>query len=568
MVFSLRTLVLVLLWSVIITTKVKAELEVTIYAFRNSNDLTHKTYSYDVVPSENLNTVSSINLLQSGPDGQMTSLFTRGTNSNHTLITYNGIPIKDNSTPLGTDDISQHSFLGINSLEVIKGPMSSVYGPNAVGGTINMVSQPNTENSIDVSYGSNNTKQTTIKLGEYYGNTIVDLSLQKETSNGISVADGDEDDGYNNTNYHLQISNGAHNFKKMQTHNKVDLDGRVDTIDYTSSWKFDNNYYSWQPNKDTEITVNNANHKRKYDKSGVQDNYKNTTNTILGKHTLHNKKSSYTFGTEHEFTNVKFDTAILGYVSNVNKDRTNNGYFFSIDNTTEHNVQLHTGVRIDTPNTFDNQVTYRVGAEKNGVRLSYATGYKAPTVYEMYGVDNYGFLGNTNLVPEETQTYEIGYRNQNVDLAFFKTTIDNLLKYEGNTYINDTKKSDRHGVELGLTQEIGDVTIQNNTTFTIAEDGDGNELLRRPKWMNTLSANYKVVSLQVNYFGEHLDLDYQTFGTVSMPSVTTVDLSTEFEKGGLTFYGKLSNITNVDYERPDGYNQYGRNFTIGFKKTF
>ena len=568
MVFSLRTIVLVLLWSVIISSEVKAELEVTIYAFRNSNDLTQKTYSYDVVPSEDLNTVSSINLVQSGPDGQMTSLFTRGTNSNHTLITYNGIPIKDNSTPLGTDDISQHSFLGVDLLEVIKGPMSSVYGPNAVGGTINMVSQPNTENSIDVSYGSNNTKQTTIKLGEYYGNTIVDLSLQKETSDGISVVDGDEDDGYNNANYHLQVSNGAHNFKKMQTHNKVDLDDQVDTTDYTSSWKFDNNYYSWQPNKDTEITVNNANHKRNYNKSGVEDNYKNTTNTILGKHTLHNKNSSYTFGTEHEFTNVKFDTAISDYVSSVDKDRTNNGYFFSIDNTTEHDVQLHTGIRLDTPNTFDEQLTYRIGAEKNGVRLSYATGYKSPTVYEMYGVDNYGFLGNENLVPEKTQTYEIGYRNNLLDVVYFNTNIDNLLKYQGNTYVNDNKKSNRHGVELGLTHEIGPVILENNMTFTIAEDGDGNELTRRPKWMNTLSAKYKIVSFKVNYFGEHLDIDNTTYETVSMPAVTTADLFTEFEKGGLTFYGKLSNITNEDYERPDGYNQNGRTFNLGFKKTF
>ena len=86
--------------------------------------------------------------------------------------------------------------------------------------------------------------------------------------------------------------------------------------------------------------------------------------------------------------------------------------------------------------------------------------------------------------------------------------------------------------------------------------------------MNTLTANYKIVSLQVNYFGEHRDIDYQTFGTVDMPSVTTADLFTEFEKGGLTFYGKLGNITNVDYERPDGYNQNGRTLTIGFKKVF
>ena len=86
--------------------------------------------------------------------------------------------------------------------------------------------------------------------------------------------------------------------------------------------------------------------------------------------------------------------------------------------------------------------------------------------------------------------------------------------------------------------------------------------------MNNLTATYKIVSLQVNYFGEHRDIDYQTFGTVDMPSVTTADLFTEYEKGGLTFYGKLGNITNVDYERPDGYNQNGRTLTIGFKKVF
>jgi len=568
MVFSLRTLVLVLLWSVIIATEVKAELEVTIYAFRNSNDLTHKTYSYDVVPSENLNTVSSINLLQSGPDGQMTSLFTRGTNSNHTLITYNGIPIKDNSTPLGTDDISQHSFLGINSLEVIKGPMSSVYGPNAVGGTINMVSQPNTENSIDVSYGSNNTKQTTIKLGEYYGNTIVDLSLQKETSNGISVADGDEDDGYNNTNYHLQISNGAHNFKKMQTHNKVDLDGRVDTIDYTSSWKFDNNYYSWQPNKDTEITVNNANHKRKYDKSGVQDNYKNTTNTILGKHTLHNKKSSYTFGTEHEFTNVKFDTAILGYVSNVNKDRTNNGYFFSIDNTTEHNVQLHTGVRIDTPNTFDNQVTYRVGAEKNGVRLSYATGYKAPTVYEMYGKNNYGFLGNSSLIPEKSKTWEIGYKTDSHKFVYFESEIDNLLKYDTNTYVNDTKQSEQHGVELNNTFTFGKIQLSNSLSYTVSKDGDNKDMLRRPNWQNTSTVYYDNFYVDFNYFGKHKDIDASTYARKDIPAVETFDIGYNIDVDDTTFFWSVNNVFDKSYERPDGYNQYDRTFNLGFRKYF
>lgn len=565
--YSLRIVVLVLLWS-ILSLPVKSEpLEITIYALRNSNDLSYKTYSYEVIEPDNLGSVSSINMVQSGPDGQMTSLFTRGTNSNHTLITYNGIGIKDNSTPLGTDDISQHSFLGVDKVEVVKGPMSSEYGANAIGGVINMVTYPTDEKSIDVSYGSNNTKYTTLKYGEWINGTIYDLSIQKKSSDGISVADGDEKDGYDNTNYHLQISNGPFNFKKLRTHNKSDLDGRNDKLNYTADWQFDNNYISYKT-RDTELTFNNANHHRVYNDNGTIDDYKNKSNTFLGKHTFHKDNKSYTLGTEHEYNNVKFDTAILGYISSVDKDRHNNGYFFNLDETHDNGVQTHIGFRYDTPNTFDDQLTYRISGENNGVRLSYSTGYKSPTVYEMFGVDNYGFLGNKDLVPEETKSWEIGYKNNLLDVVYFHTEIDNLLKYQGNTYINDTKKSIRKGVELGLTYEIGPVTLTNNSTFTIAEDGNGHELLRRPKWMHNLTASYNVVSLQVNYYGEHRDIDYQTFNTVDMPSVTTADLFTEFEKGGLTFYGKLSNITNEDYERPDGYNQNGRTFTLGFKKTF
>ena len=72
----------------------KAEpLEITIYAFRTSNDLVYKTYSYDVIEPKEIENNPSLNIVQSGPDGQMSSTFLRGTNSNHTLITLNGIAI-------------------------------------------------------------------------------------------------------------------------------------------------------------------------------------------------------------------------------------------------------------------------------------------------------------------------------------------------------------------------------------------------------------------------------------------------------------------------------------------
>ena len=550
----------------------KAELEITIYAFRTSNDLAYKTYSYDVIEPKEIENNPSLNIVQSGPEGQMSSTFLRGTNSNHTLITLNGIAIKDHSTPGGTDDISQHSFLGVDRVEVIKGAMGSVYGPNSIGGTINMITSPNADNSIGASVGSNNTLTQNIKVGDIIGNTLIDFRVENKTSDGISVVDGNENDEYKNRNYIFQTESYLDNSyilksNIIETHNKSDLDKSTDYTDYTADWQF-NNYYLSLQNKDEEYTINHTKHDRVYDDKGTKDTYLNDTTTLLAKKTLHHENKSHTIGTEYEYSDIEFNTNISGYESEVNKNRTNNGYFYSLDQTHDSGVQSHVGVRYDTPNTFNDQLTYRLGLENNGVRLSYATGYKAPTVYEMYGKDNYGFLGNSSLVPEESKTYELGYRWEKGDIVFFKTEIDNMLTYLNNTYVNDNKKSDRHGVELSLTNEIGPVNINNNTVFVIAEDGNGNEIVRKPKWTNHTDLQYGNWTLGINYYGSHLDIDSKTYSKIKMKEVITTNLFYKVEEGGLTMYAGIDNITDVDYERPDGYNQLDRTFTFGFNKKF
>ena len=176
---------------------------------RNSSDLTHKTYSYEVVSAdkEEIQKVSSLNVVQSGPDGQLTSTFMRGTNSNHTLITLNGIAIQDNSTPNGTEDLFAHSFLGVDRVEVVKGPMGSIYGPNAIGGVINMVTQANGDNYIELSGGSFGHKSQIVKLGkaDYSKGFIIDFRIENETADGISVVDGTEKDGIADRNYIFQV---------------------------------------------------------------------------------------------------------------------------------------------------------------------------------------------------------------------------------------------------------------------------------------------------------------------------------------------------------------------------
>lgn len=553
--------------------------QITIQAFRTAEEHLPLTYSYDVVEPNNLKSITSTNIVQYGPKGQFSSTFTRGTNSNHTLFTLNGIPIKDSSTPTGNDDISQHNFLGVQSLEVIKGPMSNIYGPDAIGGVVNMKTQANDKNWIDLSYGSNNTKTETIKLGKKIDNHIIDLQIENETSDGISVyPKGNEKDSFRTRNYILQTDSRLIDDWFLKTNfidktNKTNLDDSgFDNTNYTGLWNFKNQQLSLQKNNDFEFTLNNTDHNRKYDKAGVKDVYDSNTKTLLTKNTFHSL-ADISLGTEHTFTNAKFNTNIDDYVSFVDKKRENHGYYFNVSKFLSDKLFVTGGARLDVPSNFDNQITERAGVFYNGFRASVSTGYKMPTLYEMYGKDNNGFLGNSNLVPEKSITYEVGYSNKFIDVALFESKIDNLLIYKNNTYKNDTGDSVRKGIETKLYQNILDLNFKNSTTFLITQDSQGLELLRRPKWVNNLEMSYNKIentSLKINwnYYGSHVDTNSITYENKNMPSVSTIDLSADYTIGNTIFYSKLNNIMNEKYERPDGYNQLGRNFLLGFRQNF
>ena len=548
---------------------VKAEpLTITIYGFRTASDQQSKTYSYDVIEPKDLSSVSSVNVVTNGTNKQLSSTFTRGTNSNHTLLTFNGIPIKDHSTPTGTDDIGQHNLSGFDSIEIIKGPMGTVYGPNSIGGVINMISLPNDQNSIEHIIGSNNKHKTNIKIGETIDNKhIIDVRLSAESSDNISVQDGDEKDPYKTKDYIIQtesyFSGKTLKTAIMQTDNFTHLDGSSDIANYTSDWNFNNQYISWQ-NKNSEYTFNNSDHKRVYNKSGTTDVYNSNNKTFLARHTFTKDNNDLTLGTEQEISTIDFTTAINGYVSSVDKERTNHGYFMNYDGLFDNGILLHTGFRYDTPSTFDNILTYRIGTHFDGIRLSYSTGFKSPTVYEMYGQDNYGFLGNSNLVPEESKTYEVGYKLFGFDFALYKTEINNLLKYSSNTYINDSKTSHIKGLEIDYKNNW----FANKFSYNIAEDGDSIALLRRPKVINSSKFFYNEYSLNVNYYGEHKDIDASTYARKDMSAITTVDLMYNKNINDFDIFFNLNNIFDEQYQKPDGYNQLGRNFNFGIKKTF
>ena len=553
-------------------------LEVVIYLTRSANDIQHKTYTFDFITSPDTHKDLDINIVQNGSIGQMSSTFVRGTNADHTLFTLNGMSIKDHSTPNGVDDISQHSMLGVNSVEIVKGPMSTVYGPNAVGAVVNMSSYATEGNRLDFSFGSNGYNKQIIKVADYIGTNLIDFSASRISTDGISVYKGGaEKDGFDTNNYSFKSSsrkgNWLFNTSINSTVNKSDLDNSgSDALNYTSEWKFNNQYIDAQRNK-TKISYNHVSHEREYDKSGTIDAYDSESHNLLATHVFDFDQDDLTLGVEFMQLSADFDTNIDGYVSSVDNSRENSAIFTSFNHLLPMDNLITIGLRHDLLSGFDDVTTYRLGTYLNGIRMSYATAFKEPTAYEMYGSDNFGFSGNPDLKPESSNTFEIGYAADMFDISFYNTNIKDLLKYNVTTYINDSGMSLRKGADLKLSYSLDNLKLINNTSYVVAEDSSGNELLRRPKWQNTLYVNYELSSMSEitgkwSYYGDHLDINSVTFATERQPSISTVDIGYSYIFDNYNYYVNLNNITDLNYERPHGYNQLGRNFEIGLKYIF
>ena len=456
--------------------------------------------------------------------------------------------------------------------------MSTVYGPNAVGAVVNMSSYATEGNRLDFSFGSHGYNKQIIKVADYFGANLIDFSASRISTDGISVySGGAEKDGFDTNNYSFKSSSRRGdwfiNTSINSTLNKSDLDNSgSDALNYTSEWKFNNQYIDAQRNK-TKISYNHVSHDREYNKSGTIDTYDSESHNLLATHVFDLDQDDLTLGVELMQLSADFDTNIDGYVSSVDNSRENSAIFTSFNHLLPADNLITIGLRHDLLSGFDDVTTYRLGTYLDGIRMSYATAFKEPTAYEMYGSDNFGFSGNPDLKPESSNTFELGYATDVLDISFYKTNITNLLKYNVTTYINDSGKSVRKGADLKLSYSLDNLKLTNNTSYVTAEDSSGNELLRRPKWQNTLNADYELSSASVltgkwNYYGDHLDINSVTFATERQPSISTIDFGYSYIFNNYNFHANLNNITDLNYERPHGYNQLGRNFEFGLEYIF
>jgi len=573
------------------------------YILRDPSVLTTESMSVDYVDQytiENTNTIDTVqaisrvtglNVVQSGPTGQQTSVFMRGMNSNHTMVAINGVAIKDHSTTGGLHDIGADFIKHVTGIQVVKGSQGTLYGANAVGGVINFITTDSYANSISTTVGSNNTKGITLKIHRNIDNHSISMIADGTKSDGISIApSGTEKDGFDTNNITINTNSKYEGYDIRTTlirrTSDSDLDGGSgDDLDYTA--ESDMNLYQLSSKIDNSLGFSNFTFSRtEYDREYVNgteiDEYDSTSNTVLLTNTILKDKYDITPGVEYE----EFDGSFKNrgsYSASVDTGGENMGYFVNGNLVASDKLLVSAGIRQDDPSLFGDYTTYRLGGTYDltdtlKLKSNYATSVKTPTLYEMHGSDNYGYNGNPNLQPEEAETMDIGFEysfgSSVLDVVYFTTDLENLITYGSSTYSNASGTSNRHGAEAKFNSMIAEnVYWRNNATFTIAEDGNGDQVTRRPKWTGLTAIDWMkdqwTTTAEYLYTGSHLDIDSSTWATITKPSVGVANFHTNYqmnEKSNVVF--SLNNAFDETYERPDGYAQHGRNMLLTYKLKF
>ncbi|PHS70317.1 MAG: hypothetical protein COB23_04160 [Methylophaga sp.] len=501
-----------------------------------------------------LQDVPGLHIVQSGVKGSQTSVFMRGSNSDHTLVLIDGIEMNDPSSPNGAFDFANFLLEDIDSIEIVRGSQSVLYGADAIGGVIHIRTKKG-DGKLKIrgkaEVGMHSTHHETLAISGSTGDFNYSATLGLLKTDGDSVATEKrlapgstiEDDGYDNNVFSAKLgwqpsSLFEVNLTARYIETEVDIDGgfdfsgnTVEDPDATNdseqlylSAEFKGNFIAgvWQPTlllSKTDIDRKNRNNRvaitetlEKTDFHGEKTKFSLQNDLFLF------DKQILTIGFEYEdeemdsdgftsFGDIGFGHFIIS--QNTDADRQTKSAY--IQNQINFNDRLFAtlGARYDNPDDFDSEVTYRATAsyqitDSSRLHSAYGTGFKAPSLFQLFGFtpNNFGgaFIGNPDLDPETSKSWEIGidqsfWQNQvNSSFTYFRTDIDDLITTVF-TPTNTTVNSDNvnmYGIES--TTRIAassDIDIHLNYTFTRTKDENDKELLRRPKHKASIDVAYR-----------------------------------------------------------------------------
>ena len=562
-----------------------------------------------------LSTTPGISVSQNGPVGSTTEIKIRGYGSKYIKVYYDGIDIADVTGVEVKPYIVGIPSNNLKKIEILQGSQSALYGSEAVGGVLFLETKDLTEkndSSINVQYGSYNTKSLSISTGYQIEGTKLGLRFSNTESDGYSALEtskeGAENDGYFNREISIKtltdFNNGASfSLNLLNTFNKGDYDGFMGDAE---------NYYYEQLNQGlgAKLSIKGKNSDQKF---GL--NFYKTDRTQFSPFAsteYYGNRGSIDY---QILRNFNFGRGIFGLAAETNTveinktDKVVNNYasFISLLTKPINNATLDTTIRLDDHSVFGQKITGRITGTYQPnkdlvIKVGSGTGFRAPSLDEMYGqynvndpsnfrADSNGdftvLYGNPLLKPENSTSMDAGFSyrinkfNAVLSGSIFNIKIDNAISwdpedptdwYDGK-YNQLGSKSERKGYDLRL-----NTSINSNSKFGISyantTDENGNSISNIPKQVINLSLFSKVtdklsINGELQSVSELTGVKSDGSGVVPLKDYNLLNAKLSYLlNGNSKIYLNGENLLDETYETSSGYGTAKRSFYLGYERQF
>ena len=539
-----------------------------------AEDIALRQYSF---AADALRDTPGVTIARNSAFGGVASARIRGAASGQTLVVIDGIVMNDPTAPQGGFSFAYLDVVDIERIEVLRGPQSILYGADAIGGVISIVTKRGeTGTNAFLEGGSFGTARGGATLARGGDAGFARLTVSGVTTDGISrAAVGDEDDGFRS------IAASFAGGLTLNDHHSAELIGRFadaraeidgfpaprftladtleteDTRDYAVSGRWLQSYARFDGALTASYNVIERENRGGFASFAEGERF---STDYLADYALSDRLSIIAGG---EFERINAD------VSGIDESASNGAVFALLDARPVEGLSFSGGVRRDEFSDFDGATTARVAAAweidaATILRASWGQGFRAPSLFELNFVP-FGGEANPDLDPERSNGFDVSVERrfdgaaQDLTLrtTFFHQQIKDQIGFDDG-YFNINRVRLR-GLEVEADWRLGDLLSASlNYSLIDAVDRDTDVQLRRqPKHSGTAVVTLTPtpafsLSSSVIVNGDERDLP------TSNDAFVRLDLRAAYAVSqALEVYGRVENATDADYQDISGYGEPG-----------